>query len=272
VQYLSADAGRMLNGKYNDAVGRQLFAAVGEAMMLAAWMAYDSAPASALAQGYFVQGLALAQAGNDRLLGAGILDAMSHQARFLGRYTEAALQGTRGLATPTLAAHFHAMEARALARLQDTKACGHALSESMREFERANPQDDPPWFQYFNESELSAELGHCMRDLGRAGDAVQHAGNALASTGQFARSDFFVSLVLADAHLGAGDVEQACSVALHALAAGEQIRSARCVSYLREFIAHLPPEGSRGLADFREQAAESRRWRIASAPHKPGSQ
>ena len=53
-------------------------------------MAYDSTPASALAQGYFVQALALAQAGGDRLLGAGILDAMSHQATFAGRYTEAA--------------------------------------------------------------------------------------------------------------------------------------------------------------------------------------
>jgi hypothetical protein len=139
----------------------------------------------------------------------------------------------------------------------------------MREFERGNPQNDPPWFQYFNESELSAELGHCMRDLGRAGDAVQHAGNALGGTGEFVRSDFFVSLVLADAHLAAGDTEQACTVVLHALTAGDQIRSARCVSYLREFIGHLPPAGGRGLADFREQAAESRLWRIASRPEKP---
>jgi hypothetical protein len=35
VQYLSSDASRMLNGRYNDAVGRQLFAAVSEAMLLA---------------------------------------------------------------------------------------------------------------------------------------------------------------------------------------------------------------------------------------------
>jgi hypothetical protein len=122
----------------------------------------------------------------------------------------------------------------------------------MREFERATPQNDPPWFQYFSESELSAELGHCLRDLGRAGDAVQHAGKALGSTGEFVRSDFFVSLVLADSHLAAGDIDQACGVVLHALTAGDQIRSARCVSYLREFIAHLPPAGSRGLANFRE--------------------
>ncbi len=78
----------------------------------------SSAPASALAQGYFVQALALAQAGDDRMLGASILDAMSHQATFMSRYTEAAtlsraaLNGTRGIATPTLTAHFHTMEAR----------------------------------------------------------------------------------------------------------------------------------------------------------------
>lgn len=275
IQYLSTDADRMLNGRYSEAVGRAMFGAVSEATLLAAWMAYDSAPASALAQGYFVQALALAQAGNDRLLGAGILDAMSHQATFMGRYTEAAtlaraaLSGTRGIATPTLAAHFHTMEARALARLRDAKACGHVLAESMREFERSNPQNDPPWFQYFNESELSAEFGHCMRDLGRANDAVEHAGNALGASDDFARSDFFVSLVLADAHLAAGNIEQACTVTRHALTAGEQIRSARCVSYLREFMGNLPVTSTRGLADFREQAAESRLWRIAAQPEKP---
>jgi transcriptional regulator with XRE-family HTH domain len=189
IQYLRTDADRMLSGRYTDAVGRELFAAMGEATLLAAWMSYDTAPASALAQGYFVQALALAQAGNDRLLGASVLDAMSHQATFMERFTEAASlaraarAGTSGIATPTLTAHFHAMEARALARLGDAKACGHALSESMREFEQANPENDPKWIQYFNESELSAEFGHCMRDLGRACDAIQHAGNSLATSG-----------------------------------------------------------------------------------------
>jgi hypothetical protein len=275
IQYLSTDADRMLSGRYTEAVGRALFAAVGEATLLAAWMSYDSAPASALAQGYFIQALALAQAGNDRLLGASILDAMSHQATFTGRFTEAAnlaraaRTGTRGIATPTLTAHFHAMEARALARLGDAKACAHALSESTREFERTNPENDPEWIRYFNESELSAEFGHCMRDLGRSGDAIQHAGNGLAASGEFVRSDFFVSIVLADAHLKAGDIEQACNVTLHALTAGEQIRSARCISYLREFMNHLPATNGRALTDFREQAAESRLWRIAVQPEKP---
>jgi hypothetical protein len=275
VKYLSVDAGRLLRGRYSAEIGRELFAAVGEATLLAAWMTYDSAPASPLAQSYFVQALALAQAGNDRLLGASILDAMSHQATFAGRFTDAAnlaraaLTGTRGVAPPTLTAHFHAMEARALARLGDAKSCSRALSDSVTEFERANPEDAPAWIQYFNESELSAEFGHCMRDLGRASDAVRYADSSVkASEATFGRSDFFVSLVLADAQLAAGDPEQACSIALKAMSSGDLIRSARCVSYLREFGKHLPASATGAVAEFREQAASSRLWRIASRPDK----
>jgi hypothetical protein len=43
-------------------------------------MTYDSTPHSPQAQRYFIQALGLAQQGGDRLLGAAILDAMSHQA------------------------------------------------------------------------------------------------------------------------------------------------------------------------------------------------
>ena len=279
IQYLSTDAERMMNGTYSEETGRALFTAVGAATLLAAWMSYDSAPASALAQGYFVQALALAQAGSDRVLGASILDAMSHQATYTGRFTEAAslaraaLTGTRGIATPSLTAHFHTMEARALARLGDARACEQALSEGVREFERASTEDNPPWFQYFSESELSAEFGHCMRDLGKSSDAIRYAGSSLAADGSggFTRSEFFVSLVLADGHLAAGDAEQACSVVLHALTAGEQIRSARCVGYLRDFTRRLPAASSGAIADFREQAAGSRLWRIASQADRPAS-
>jgi hypothetical protein len=165
IKYLSVDGDRLLRGRYTDAVGRELFSTVAEATLLGAWMTYDSAPTSGMAQGYFVQALSLARAGGDRLLGGSILDAMSHQATFDGRFTDAAnlaraaLTGTRGIAPPTLAL--------ALARLGDAKSCSRALSESVTEFDRADPADAPAWMQHFNESELSAEFGHCMRDLGR---------------------------------------------------------------------------------------------------------
>jgi hypothetical protein len=44
------------------------------------------------------------------------------------------------------------MEARALARLGDAKACDRALAEAVREFEQRNPAEDPDWFQYFDEA------------------------------------------------------------------------------------------------------------------------
>jgi tetratricopeptide (TPR) repeat protein len=272
IQYLSTDADRLLHGRFGDEVGRELHSAVGEATLLAAWMTYDSTPSSGLAQRYFVQALALAKAADDRLLGASILDAMSHQATYTRRFNDAAnlaraaRTGSGAVATPTLIAHFHTMEARALARLGDAKGCDRALGEAVRVFDRRNPDNDPEWIRYFNEVELNAEFGHCYRDLGRTHDAVQYAtrGILCPDDATFARSDFFVAIVLADAYLAAGDAEQACATVLKALAAGEQIRSARCIGYLREFSKHLVKlSDTTSVVGFNDDASDSRLWRIA---------
>jgi transcriptional regulator with XRE-family HTH domain len=274
IQYLRGDAVRLLRGRYPDTVGSALLSAVAEATLLAAWMTYDSTPLSPQAQRYFIQALGLAQAGGNRLLGASILDAMSHQATYTGRFAEAASlaragrAGTAGIATASMTAHFHAMEARALARLGDAKGCDRALAAAVTEHDRRRPEDDPGWFQYFDEAELSAELGHCLRDLGRAEDAAQYAGRSVGiENGTFVRSDFFATMVLADSYLAAGEAEQACDAALAALSAGEQIRSGRCVNYLREFRDHLArAEDSAAVRDFSEQAGGFRLWRIAARP------
>jgi transcriptional regulator with XRE-family HTH domain len=277
IQYLSGDGDRLLCGRYSETIGSSLFSSLAEATLLAAWMSYDSAPRSALAQRYFIQALALAQAAGDRMLGASILDAMSHQATHTGRFGEAAnlaraaRTGTTGIATATLTAHFHTMEARALARQGDARGCDRALAEAVRNFERRTPEDDPGWIRYFDEAELAAEFGHCLRDLGRAVDAAQYASRSVGAVDEtgFVRSDFFATMVLADAHLAAGDLEQGCATALHALAAGELIRSARCVNYLREFRQHLARAGDATVVtDFHEHARGSRLWLIAARPDK----
>jgi hypothetical protein len=58
------------------------------------------------------------------------------------------------------------------------------------------------------------------------------------------RSDFFVTMVLADSCLGAGEVELACQTAVDAMNHGEQLRSARCGRYLQDFRARLSPVAS----------------------------
>lgn len=269
IQYLSREVTPLLRGQYTGPVGRTLFSTVAEATLLAGWMSYDACH-HGLAQRYFLQALRLAQDANDRRLAGSILSAMSHQATFLGRYTQAAtlaraaLMGISPVATPALRAQFHAMEARALARTGDVRACEAALSAATKALESRNSEDEPEWISYFDEAELAAEAAHCFRDVNSARQAVAHAENAMS--GSHVRSDFFATMVLADAHLRAGDVEEACRVALDALDLGEQLKSARCVSYLAEFRQNLSRAGDSTTArEFREQAREHRLWVAADA-------
>ncbi|MBZ6192984.1 hypothetical protein KVH07_08550 [Streptomyces olivaceus] len=272
IQYLNNDVAPLLRGRYAEPVGRALFSTVAEATLLAGWMSYDACR-HGLAQRYFLQALRLAQDANDRRLAGSILSAMSHQATFLGRYTQAAtlaraaLMGISPVATPTLRAQFHAMEARALARTGDIVACEAALTAATKALEGRNSEDEPEYISYFDDAELAAEAAHCFRDVNRARHAVAHAENAMS--GSHVRSDFFATMVLADAHLRAGDVEEACRVALDALDLGEQLKSARCVSYLAEFGQNLSRVDGTATQEFHQVAAEHRLWqatgRVASA-------
>ncbi|GAB3380826.1 regulator [Amycolatopsis echigonensis] len=269
IEFLRTDLSGLLDGSApNEAVRRDLFKAGAQATLLGAWMSYD-AGLHGIAQRYFIQALRMTEATNDRLLGASILDAMSHQATFLGRYREAAnlartaRMGTVASGSASAAAHFYAMEARALARLGDAVECDRAMAAAVREFERRDPATDPAeWFGYFNESELAAELGHCNRDLGRSVDATAFATQSLGPTASgYVRSDFFATMVLADSYLDQGELEQACDVALKALTIGETLKSARCQAYVDEFRTRLTKVGRSTVAtEFAEQASNARLW------------
>ena len=269
VAYLRRELPSLLSGTYTEAVGRQLFEASAEALQLAAWMSYD-AGFHDLAGRYFVQALRLAEASGNRLLAASILDAMSHQATFLGRFSEAvnlarsARLGVAQKTSPILIAHFYMMEARALARLGHVSECDKALAAAMTEFDRRVPGEGPAWIQYFDDAEMAAELGHCNRDLGRARAASDYASQSVrASDGSYLRSDFFATMVLADSYLDQGEEEEACRVALDALQIGEQISSARCRTYVQEFYERLAKIGfkkNRTVRDFVEQARSFKLW------------
>lgn len=268
VQYLRTELPLLLRAAGTADVRRALFAAAGESTQLAAWMAYD-AGLHGLAQRYFIQALGLADAGEDRLLAASILDAMSHQASFLGRYREAANMaraarlGTDSIGIPILTSHFHIMEARALARIGDADACDRAMGSAVHHFEQRRAGDEPVWIGYFDRAEMAAELAHCHRDLGRADVAVEHAQRALTSaSGEYVRSDFFVAMVLADSLIDRGDLDEGCRVAADALEVGEGLRSARCSSYVDEFRERLVRHRrSTAVRTFADSARHFRLWR-----------
>jgi hypothetical protein len=266
IAFLANDVAPLLRASATDATRRLLFVTVAEATLLAGWMSYDTG-LHGLGQRYFVQALRLAQEAQDRQLGGSILSAMSHQATFLGRYREAAELARAGVAgimldgTPTLRAQFQAMEARALARMDDVHGCDAALADAQRYFERRNPQDDPDWMQYFDELELAAEIAHCYRDLGRSAAAIEQLDSQIVAGRPPVRSDVFVTMVRADAHAAAGDLEQACVVAAQALDLGRDLRSERPKAYLREFAVKLAPQRTnRVVRSFLEQVADDELW------------
>jgi hypothetical protein len=194
---------------------------------------------------------------------------MSHQATFVGHYQEAAdlaRAGIVGLAsdgTPTLRAQFLAMEARALARLGDARGCDLALAAAVTEFERRRSDDDPEWIRYFADAELAAEFCHCYRDLARP-DAVTYALDSLAGDVGSPRSDFFVSMVLADAYAAGGEIEEARRVAAEAFDAAANISSLRTTDYVREFRTRLGAVASGSVQrEIDEQFAYFLQWQGA---------
>lgn len=266
IQYLHTDVRPMLDGKYSDDVGRQLHSAVAEALLLAGWMSYDSG-LHGIAQRYLIQALRMTQAAGDRLLGGSILSAMSHQATFLGRYQDAATlaraayTGPGAALGPTMAAQFRAMEARALARLGDERGCDLALVEAELKLSQRTADSDPPYISYFDEVELAAEIGHCFRDLGRSVEAAERGAGSIFGDGLNNRSDFFATMVQAEAYINQGDIGRGCDIALSALQLGEGLKSARCVQYVREFQGRVTG-GMRRATEFRAFEERARGFRL----------
>ncbi|MFF6991655.1 hypothetical protein [Streptomyces sp. NPDC010273] len=270
IQYLHTDVRPMLDGKHSDAVGKELHSAVAEALLLAGWMSYDSG-LHGIAQRYLIQALRMTQAAGDRLLGGSILSAMSHQATFLGRYQDAATlaraayTGPAGTLGPTMTAQFRAMEARALARLGDERGCDLALAEAELKLGQRTVDSDPPYIAYFDEVELAAEIGHCFRDLGRSVEAAERGTGSIFGDGLNNRSDFFATMVQAEAYINQGEISRGFTIGLNALRLGEGLKSARCVQYVREFQGRVT-DGMRRATEFREfeeQAREFRLWQQA---------
>jgi hypothetical protein len=89
ITYLIANVRRLARGNYPEQVGLALFSAIAEAILFLAWMTFDTAPESALAQRYFIHARQLAHRADNRLLEAAVLAAMSQQAHHVGVAAEA---------------------------------------------------------------------------------------------------------------------------------------------------------------------------------------
>lgn len=242
--YWRTEIVKALRQNYPGAVRREIFSAAADAAEVLGWSAYDDGRHGA-GQRYFIQGLRLAREANDHLMGGQLLANLSHQANYLGNFSDAiqfaraAQAATAGRAPATVNAMFLTMEARALASIGDARGCAEALHRAEQEFDRSNPDEDPEWISYFDALELAGEAAHCYRDLGKPIETQQFVAHAIDAIRTPPRTRAFIDMVSAAAALSAGELHQAVSIATSAINLAGGLQSSRYVRYLADFHKSL---------------------------------
>ena len=257
VRFLDREVAPLLAERnYGGALGLELSRATAELTQLVGWMAYDEG-SHGLAQRYFIQALNLARAADDRLLGAEVLAAMSHQASYLGEGASAvdlaraagrtaAQQGGR-----VLVAEAFVLEAQGHAVRGDSHACVTALGEAETALDKADRSGEPAWLAYFDEAYVSAKFGQCFRSLGRGVETERFALRSLEMDNRYVRGRAFNLALVADAFALQGEIEVACRWGAQAVTLARDLRSARVLTSLVGVSKRLGEHGGSTADQFR---------------------
>lgn len=245
---------------YGDATGRRLFQTLSEAARICGWLYFDSGLHSA-AQSYYVTALRASAMADDGVTGANTLAFMAIQSYSEGdpadavKLVDAALDHCDGRATPRLRAMLYGRRARALSKTsRGLTACLRDLDEARHWHALGAHDDDPPWLYWLTEGELEMLAASSELSLGRPRQALR-AFDAAARTGHspdtFPRDHALYLTRVSRAHLLAGDVEQAGTVATRALTLSRGLGSERVRSELARLGAALDRHrSSRAVREF----------------------
>lgn len=262
VQFLDQVVGPLLEGTYDDRLGRQLYAATARLNDLAGFMSFDSGR-HGLGQRYFTTALRLAHAADDRVLGAHILADMAIQAQYLGHGREAIELAATGRRTATAAgsaltaARCNVVQARAHASVADPAAATAAMVAADQDLGRGRPDSEPTWIRFFDDRQLVTEFGYVAQELGNAGDVQRLAAQLRADAGgDMTRRQVLGATTLASSFLppigrgsarssGEVDVDQACAVLTAALPSASGLTSSRAVDAVNAVRRQLAPYASR---------------------------
>lgn len=259
---LREQAGPLLQSRYTDPIGRQLFAATAQLSRLAGWTAFDAGHHAA-AQRHYIQALRLARAAGDVPFGGYVLVCAAMQASLRGFHEDAidmclgAYERSRLTATPRVLAFFKLIEARAHARAGDAAAAGSALGASDILLGRADNRagDDPEWIDFYSHARLAADAVEIHRDLGLPTAALRW--NVEAASGMpsdtFARSNGLRLVVLAGTRLlgQRPDLDAAVMQGNQAVDVLARVSSARATDYAADLVRRLQPwKHEHGVVDL----------------------
>ncbi len=214
----------------------------------------------------------------DREATSFILARRSQSAADMGDPTEAVdaaeaalnmMSGESGRMTAvawTYAAHGHALR-------RDSVNCERSYAMAQDLLERLETDPACPWALFLDRSYIDVQRARSLTFLGDYGAAVKSFQEAISALPRGYRRDRGVYLAReAVAHVGGGDVEQACAAGLQALFTGAETGSGRIIGELESLNAALEQFPSAScVVDFREAMNEAfprRRLQTAQSQSK----
>jgi transcriptional regulator with XRE-family HTH domain len=260
--YLRCEILPLLNGRRGDLASRALADVAAEFQHDVGWDAYDAGQQQ-LATGYFTSALRTAHAAGNRLLGARILAAMSHQAIHLGHlrqaidFAQAARSASRQIATPRTVAMLAAMEACAHAAAGDALSSERALDEAAAALTRITTgQAEPGWLD-FDEGGYWGHAARAYRDLaqpGKSGHCAQKS-VGLCLPGH-SRTRAQRTAIQATAHLRMGEIDAAAAAAAQVVREAWHLHSGLVFADVTQLAAAIARSGAPEASDFLGQARE----------------
>ncbi|HEY8526754.1 MAG TPA: helix-turn-helix transcriptional regulator [Acidimicrobiales bacterium] len=243
-----ATAALVRSASYSDAVGRRLLAALADLCQLAGWTNADAGLHRA-AERYYAAGLSAAHAAGDRQLAGQLVSSLAYHLANTGPPRDAVLLAQSAVAgakaaTGVVRALFGERLAWAHARAGDRVETDRALGRVEDAY--ASPSGDgPEWAYWLDELEIDVMAGRCWTELGVAERARPLLERALAGyDDQRSREAALYLSWLAEAHLLAGDVDEAARTAQRVLALTIATASARSDARLDRLHHLLNPYGA----------------------------
>jgi hypothetical protein len=232
-------------------------ALLAELSQLTGWVAAD-AGAPAVAYRAYRFALSAASAGGDRPFQGHVLGALAQLTSAPGIALRLADAGHE-LAAPSASATTRVLllhrVAHAAARAGERRHCDRALADAEAWYARRDPDGDPAWTYWLDDTALTLLTGRCHAVLGRHREAVPLLQRGLAGL-DHPRSAAVYGGWLAEAHLGAGDLEPAADRAARMLLDAVRAGSLRASTRARAVHARLSP--------MRDAPAAGRYLRLAT--------
>ncbi|WP_238153642.1 sporulation protein [Streptomyces xinghaiensis] len=261
----------MLNGRYTERDGRELFSVTGEMARLAGWTAFD-AGRHQVAQRHYIQALRLAKAGSDIHLGSYILSTMAMQA-LMREYTSEAIDMAQGAfervpsADPRVLGFAKLIEARAHAREGNARMASNCLSMAERLQERGSGEGtgERPWIDFFSRQRIITDAAEIFRDLGRPRSTFAWHKLGKMPGDDYARSRGIRLSVLATAYAQSGELDHSLRMGQESLRLFTRLQSVRGLDYLKIYATSLKPwRGEKAVVTYLGEVRELGRFLAAA--------